>query len=134
MTDFDKMESESFIGRLCGDNERAKYQLCEYLGWQKGAVIGTPEFHEILQKRGWFYFRPMGLVLDCPINHPNVASRIYSVAKNVEWHSDLSDRFLDDGLGFWKSSVSIQQIHVYNGFTLTAQEKMAFKNFRFVLS
>ena len=135
MDKFELMEKESFIGRLCGPDAQAEmYQLCSYLGWQKGALIGTEEFRAILQERGWFYYRPMSLILGCPINHPNVASIVYSIAKNVRWHSGLSERFLDEGMGFWKSSVSVNSIHVFNGFKATSQERMAFKDFTFVLS
>lgn len=130
--DFAAIEEQSFIRRVSNGNSRMMYILCEYLGWAKGEKLGTDAAAQIIHhSTGWFYDRKFEVVLDCPAQHNQVASHLYACHRDVEWNYADAEKYATEGLGFWKSSVSRQHIYVGPNINLSAQEKLAFRNYIF---
>lgn len=131
----DLMEERSFAKRIAKDDQRLMYKLVDFIGWQEGAALGTPEQRNMTQTfKPWLYDRATGLVLSVPELHPVFAAYLYGAHKGwgvEKYDRDNADRFVDECLGWWLSSMSVssRKIMVGRDVVLNAQERAIFRSY-----
>ncbi len=130
-TEWDSLAPEAFISRWTG---HTKNQLFRFLEWQEGARLGTPAAVALINAEHprWLWDRTTGLLLEVYTAHPVLAGLLHDLHTGKEAMRDGGEAYLEAGLGFWVSSVSQgRTVHVPPGLKLTAQERMAFKQYTF---
>lgn len=103
------------------------------LGTYEGVELGSQEARDILEDYCWLYVRPLGRIWRLDGNHDYIRYLFWLAYTGGEYVSCSKDGFLKAHMGFHLSSVSHEdQVYIDSDMVLTAQEKIAFRRFRFV--
>ncbi len=116
----EEADPEAFICKL-GASRVATYRLCDHLGWQTGEKLGTVQATSMLwaERPTWFWDRPSQRLLDVRMAHPVVAALIYSARTGTPYSSSGGDKYLEEHMGFWISSVAVfREVLIAPGFVL----------------
>jgi hypothetical protein len=137
--DFDAIERNAFVTKFFAACEKESplrrkglclNQCLDFVGWQEGCALNTPEAVELLRVRPqrWLYDRTTRLLVAVTHAHPVFAGLLADCLTQKE---DLEgDDYMLLGLGFWHSSVAHDNtLHVPEGFQFTPEERRVFGHY-----